>query len=171
MAINLYQRSIQELTKTIEDCLKNKEKISCLILFYSTIDIMAWLSRDPHDADSTREDFIRWVEEFLLPGSGLDCKGEDLYAARCAVIHSYTQVWGISQNNKVGANKIHYIWSKVSNSTAKKNKSKPTDETISIPVESLVKALQTAIQRFNNSLTDNRAMFELINERSKKFFI
>jgi len=171
MATNLYQRSMQELTKTIEDCLKNKEKISCLILFYSTIDIMAWLSRDPHDADSTREDFIRWVEEFLLPGSGLDCKGEDLYAARCAVIHSYAEVWGISQSNKVAVNKIHYVWGKVNNSTTKLNKSKPTDETISIPVESLVKSLQTAIQRFNNSLTDNRSMFELINERSKKYFI
>ena len=44
MATNLYQSSIQELTKTIEDCLKNKEKLSCLILFYSTIDIMAWLA-------------------------------------------------------------------------------------------------------------------------------
>ena len=171
MATNLYQSSIQEMTKTIEDCLKNKEKLACLILFYSTIDIMAWLSRDPHNADSTREDFIHWVEEFLLPGSGLDCKGEDLYAARCAVIHSYAEVWGISQSNKVAVNKIHYVWGKVNNSTTKLNKSKPTDETISIPVESLVKSLQTAIQRFNNSLTDNRSMFELINERSKKYFI
>jgi hypothetical protein len=171
MATNLYQSSIQEMTKTIEDCLKNKEKLACLILFYSTIDIMAWLSRDPHDADSTREDFIRWVEEFLLPGTGLDCKGEDLYAARCAVIRSYAQAWGSSQNYKIAGNKIHYIWGKVNNSNAKISKSKPTDEPISIPVESLVKALQTAIQRFNNSLIDNRAMFELINERSKKFFI
>jgi len=68
MTIQLYQNSIQELTKSIDECLKNNEKLSVLILLYSTIDIMVWLSRDPHDAASTKEDFVRWVEEFMLPG-------------------------------------------------------------------------------------------------------
>jgi len=76
MATNLYQSSIQELTKTIEDCLKNKEKTILFDFILLTIDIMAWLSRDPHNADSTREDFIHWVEEFLLPDQDSTAKAK-----------------------------------------------------------------------------------------------
>ncbi len=171
MTIKLYQDSIQELTKSIDECLKNKEKSSVLILLYSTIDIMVWLSRDPHDAAATKEDFIRWVEEFMLPGSGVNCTGEDLYAARYALIHSYAQVWGTSQSNSVEVSKIVYVWNQTGKASAKISKTKQKSETIELAIENLAKALQNAIQRFNNSLTDNRTLFDLVNERSKKFFV
>jgi hypothetical protein len=171
MANNLYQTSVQELTKSIDECLKNKEKISLLILIYTTIDIMVWLSRDPHDADATKEDFIRWVSEFLLPGSGLECTGENLYAARCAMLHSYAPAWGTSQNNKADGYTIVYTWNKKAKATAKVSSVKQKSEDIELSIENLSKALQNAIQRFNNSLIDNRTLFELVNERSKKFFV
>ena len=171
MVNNLYQNSIQELTKSIDECLKNKEIISLLILIYSTIDIMVWLSRDPHDAEATKEDFIRWAEEFMLPGSGLECSGENLYAARCAVLHSYAPAWGISQNNKADGNTIAYTWNKMVKATPRISGAKQKSESISLPIENLCKALQNAIQRFNNSLIDNRTLFELVNERSNKFFV
>jgi hypothetical protein len=171
MTIKLYQDSIQELTKSIDECLKNKGKLSVLILLYSTIDIMVWLSRDPHDAAATKEDFVRWVEEFMLPGSGVNCTGEDLYAARCALIHCYAQVWGTNQSSNTDASKIAYVWNKTIKATSKLSKSKQKNETISLSIENLAKALQNAIQRFNNSLIDNRTLFELVNERSKKFFV
>ena len=170
MTIKLYQDNIQELTKSIDECLKNKDKLSALILLYSTIDIMVWLSRDPHDAAATREDFIRWVDEFMLPGSGVNCTGEDLFAARCALIHSYAQAWGTSQSNNADASKIMYVWNATAKSTPKISKTKPKNETIELVIETLSKALQNAIQRFNNSLIDNRTLFELVNERSNKFF-
>ena len=171
MTIQLYQNSIQELTKSIDECLKNNEKLSVLILLYSTIDIMVWLSRDPHDAASTKEDFVRWVEEFMLPGSGVNCTGEDLYSGRCAVILSYAPAWGTSQSNKADGNKIVYAWNKTVKSPSKLSSTKQKSETISLSIENLSKALQNAIQRFNNSLTDNRTLFDLVNERSNKFFV
>ena len=172
MAKNLYESNLLELTKSIEDCLKSKEKLACLVLLYSTIDIMVWLSRDPHDADATKDDFVSWVEEFLLPGSGIICSAEDLYTARCFIIHSYAQVWGVNQSYKGEANKIHYMWGKTSKETVKHDNGNRLKETaIDLPVEKLVSALQAAIQRFNNSLIDNRTLFELVDERSQKFFI
>jgi hypothetical protein len=171
MTIKLYQDSIQELTKSIDECLNNKEKLSVLILLYSTIDIMVWLSRDPHDAAATKEDFVHWVEEFMLPGSGVNCTGEDLYAGRCALIHSYAQVWGTSQSNIADASKIVYGWNKTVKANPKVNKTKQNNETIELSIENLAKALQNAIQRFNNSLIDNRTLFDLVNERSNKFFV
>ncbi|MGD1041108.1 MAG: hypothetical protein ABR914_09880 [Dehalococcoidales bacterium] len=172
MAKNLYENNVKELIKSIEECLQNKEKISCLILLYSTIDILVWLSRDPHDADATKDDFVSWIDEFLLPGSGLNCSADDLYAGRSALVHSYAQSWGVNQNFKGEIGKIHYVWGKVSKETVKHdNGNRLQQAAIDLPVEKLLTALQNAVQRFNNSLIDNRTLFELVDERSQKYFI
>jgi hypothetical protein len=174
MAKNIYENNLRELIKTIDYCFKGKESFSGLILLYSLIDIMAWLSRDQHDADSTKSDFIRWVEEFLLPGSSLVCTAEDLYSARCSIIHSYAPEWGTSMSSQSEVKQIFYIWGKAHKGTLGghvNSSSEKKDENVVLHLDDLVNALKIAIQRFNDSLTYNRALSELIDERSKKFFI
>jgi hypothetical protein len=174
MAKNIYESNIHELIKAIDASFKGKESLSGLILLYSLIDIMAWLSRDQHDADSTKSDFIHWVEEFLLPGSSLACTGEDLYSARCSIIHSYAPEWGSSMGRQSEAKKIHYIWGKAGKVTPvghANSSSEKKDENVVLHIDDLVNALKIAIQRFNDSLSYNRALFELIDDRSRKFFI
>jgi hypothetical protein len=173
MAKNVYESNIRELVKNTEACFRNKELLSGLILFYSVVDIMAWLSRDPHDADATKSDFVRWVEEFLLPGSSLKCSAEELYSARCAVIRSYAQEWGSGLGGKGEANKISYVWGKVSkeNPEGHKDSSAKKYTAVVLYADDLTEALKVAIQRFNDWLPDNRTLFDLVDERSKKYFI
>ena len=172
MAKILYESNIRKLIATIDYCFKENDKLSGLILLYSVIDIMSWLSRDPHDAESTKSDFIRWIEEFLLPGSNLKCTAEELYQARFSIIHSYIPEWGTTMNVKSDGNKITYIWGKAGKN-AKDENIKSTSRkpvTVVVNVDDFVNALKIAIQRFDNSLVDNRALFELIEDRSRKFF-
>ena len=61
-----------------------------LILLYATIDAMAWLDRPDGQDDAHADDFIAWVDRYLLPDSGLPCTGADLYGARCGFLHSHT---------------------------------------------------------------------------------
>jgi len=61
-----------------------------LILLYATIDAMAWLDRPDGQADVHADDFIDWVDSYLLPDSGLPCSGADMYGARCGFLHSHT---------------------------------------------------------------------------------
>ena len=173
MAKDLYESNIIELIKTIDYCFKGKANLSGLILLYSVIDIMAWLSRDRHDADSTKNDFIRWVNEFLLPGSNIACTAEDLYSARCSLIHSYAPEWGTSMNHQNETKKIYYVWGKARKEQFEGNVSISTekDASIVLHLDDLVSALKIAVQRFNESFAYNRPLFELINERSKKFFV
>jgi len=57
-----------------------------LTVLYAAIDTMAWSSRK--DGDVTRQDFIGWVDKYMDPQRSLPCTPEDLYAARCGVLHS-----------------------------------------------------------------------------------
>ncbi|MGA9696431.1 MAG: hypothetical protein WBQ62_08480, partial [Dehalococcoidales bacterium] len=84
----------------------------------------------------------------------------------------YAQSWGVNQNFKGEIGKIHYVWGKVSKETVKHdNGNRLQEAAIDLPVEKLLTALQNAVQRFNNSLIDNRTLFELVDERSQKYFI
>jgi len=58
------------------------------MLLYAGIDAMAWLDRPESSMDVTARDFINWTDKYLLSGDGLT--GEDLYEARCGILHSLT---------------------------------------------------------------------------------
>jgi len=61
-----------------------------LILLYSGIDAMAWLDRPLNQPDVHPDDFIEWIDKYLLPTSDLPCNSADLYGARCGLLHSHT---------------------------------------------------------------------------------
>ena len=79
--------------------------IPALVLLYWAIDGMAWVSvsGDRHDVNST--DFKTWVESYLLPDSHLDCDADDLWAARCGVVHSQ-----IMDSRKAREGRARHIW-------------------------------------------------------------
>ena len=128
MAKDLYENNVHELLKTIDNCFKGKTNLSGLILLYSVIDIMVWLSRDQHNADSTKNDFIRWVEEFMLPGSSLVCTAEDLYSARCSIIHTYAPEWGTNMSYQNETKIIYYISGRAYKETKKGNGSTSSEK-------------------------------------------
>ena len=173
MAKDLFESNVLELIKAIDYSFKDNVNLPGLILFYSAIDIMAWLSRDLHDSDVTRNDFIRWVNEFMLPGTGLACTAEELYAARYNIIHSYAPEWGTGINRREReAKKIIYVWGKARTEVLESqvNQQPEKDKTVVVYTDQLVSSLKMAIERFNSSLSFNRALSESVYERSEKYF-
>jgi hypothetical protein len=89
-------------------CLENGLMMPALMLLYATIDCMAWLDRDLSHDDVKRDDFLRWVDRHLLPNGAIPCTAIDLYAARCAILHSYTAESLLSRQGQ--ARQIWYAW-------------------------------------------------------------
>lgn len=85
-----FERKVKQLFAALEHCLGTNLWEPALILTYSGIDAMAWLDRPADHEDVTPDDFIAWVNTYLLPESGLNCSAEDLYGARCGMLHSHT---------------------------------------------------------------------------------
>lgn len=81
---------LKALWKAIDICLEHNLWEPALILIYSGIDAMAWLDRPRDRDDVTPDDFINWVNKYLLPESALECTAEDMYGARCGLLHSHT---------------------------------------------------------------------------------
>jgi hypothetical protein len=65
---------------------KNGCDTHALVLVFSSIDKMAWLTRK--NTDHTRSAFIRWVDHYFLPAGSISLDAIDLYAARCGLLHT-----------------------------------------------------------------------------------
>ncbi len=81
--------------------------LQALIILYSAIDTLAWASLS--SGDVTQSDFCRWVDTYLTPQSQIGCTSEDLYGARCALVHSSAAESRMSRQGR--ANELWYVTS------------------------------------------------------------
>lgn len=59
-----------------------------LILTFSGIDQMAWLTLTTDESNGS--DFTAWVKKNINPEASLGCTADDLWAARCGLVHTAT---------------------------------------------------------------------------------
>jgi hypothetical protein len=109
-AIAAMARSFDDFFGAIDLLIENKLDQPALALIYSTIDAAASLDRDPTHKDVERSDFLRWVDTYLLPSSGLACTSMDLYAARCGLLHAFAAFSALTRSGR--ARTIAYAWGK-----------------------------------------------------------
>ena len=97
--------TVEQYWKALEKCFEDELALPILTLTYSMIDAMAWLGSELKE-EHVRNRFENWVQHWLLSRGHLDCTSTDLYAARCAVLHTMTADSGLS--GKGDARRIIY---------------------------------------------------------------
>lgn len=91
MATNNGFQPIFDILQEIKKSFAADALMASLAMIFVGIDAMAWLSL-PIDRNSVkRDDFCNWVDAYLKaePGESYQYAGIDLYAARCALLHTY----------------------------------------------------------------------------------
>jgi hypothetical protein len=74
----------------INTLLANGGGRGAVILIYAGMDTMAFLDMPEGQTEVRGRDFIRWAGRYVrFPGS-VQVTGEELYAARCGMLHTYT---------------------------------------------------------------------------------
>lgn len=77
-----------DLKRGIAVALEQGFHVSAAIILFSSIDILANLDRPGGKVEGEAPDFVRWVERYLLPLLPAGIPGEEVYSARCAVVHT-----------------------------------------------------------------------------------
>jgi hypothetical protein len=170
MSKKVYKENINQLLEVIDSNLKTKMLLPSLILIYAGIDIMAWLNRDESHQENNRNDFKNWVNKDLLPESGLNCNADDLYGARCSILHSYTAESTMS--NQGMAKMICYAWGTIDESKCQRfiDLSSQKGKAIVMNIDTLNSAFKVGIQRFNKVLSKNSSLSKLVSKRTDKYF-
>lgn len=105
-----FLRNNAEMLDAAEHCLSAQRFMPALVLMYSHIDTLAWAAAGASQT-LVRVRFEQWVDRWLLPrlpSYASEITATDLYAARCAVLHTLT---GKSDLSKAGkAREFSYAW-------------------------------------------------------------
>lgn len=103
---SLYNVLLNGIIKDIDGAWERKSHRATLILLYCGIDAMAHLTMPAGKDKATRADFVAWSEKHLhfrdadkKPTQTLP--GLELYAARCALVHTYSTEADLHKEGKV----------------------------------------------------------------------
>jgi hypothetical protein len=119
-----------------------------LILLYSGIDALAWASLP--SGDVTRSDFCNWVNQYMDPQSSLGCSSEDLYAARCGMLHSSTAESKLSREGR--ASELWYVTSPHSIPKLDAHRQEVGSRAKVVYFTALVSAFAEGVMRFSDDL-------------------
>jgi len=155
---------VKQTTRAIELCLQGDLWEPALVLMLSFIDACAWLARALDHADVKSEDFITWVEKYLLPDSKLECTAEELYGARCGMLHSLTGESRLHRQEKV--RKIYWSRSQDDNVyTLLQLRMNEKFLPVGVGIDHLFWALGKALDRFGEDLDSNAELGRLVGDR------
>ncbi|MCK4395917.1 hypothetical protein KAW96_04895 [candidate division WOR-3 bacterium] len=161
--------AIEDIKKAIDCCFEENSLIPGLIIVYATIDIMGWLNMPESQKDSSGDDFRNWARKFLIQELPLECNADDLWGARCGILHSYSAE--SSQSRGSLARKVHYASKRLHAKELQElyeeiNK----DDSVVIAIEELYEAIKNSIVNFLEFLEANPEHAEIVFQRAKKIF-
>ena len=95
--VNVIYKGIKE---PIVLCMENNYQRAALQLVFSAIDSLTKLCLPEGKNSSTRKDYAKWCEKYLLFESREKIKGIEWYAARCGLLHNYGIDSNLSRDGK-----------------------------------------------------------------------
>ncbi len=165
----VYWQNVHELRKAPEFCLRNAWVLSAAKLIYSGIDNLAWLVRAHDRPNVEKADFADFVGEYLLPSSGLPCDSEELYSARCGLLHCNTAESNISR-----AGNARYFSYATGSSPEDEGyehiSSESRSKHVVVHIEKLYVAYSMSIDRLNQRITRDTDFADSIYRRSAKLY-
>jgi hypothetical protein len=95
MATETFHQNCAQVLATAHLCLERKLQMPALILIYTLIDTFAWVVSDNN-------------EKWMLAHRPLPCSATELYAARCAVLHTLSSQTALTQSGE--ARQVAHAW-------------------------------------------------------------
>lgn len=163
------RRQVWDLDVAVDLCLQQQPRFAlpALVLMYAGIDAMAWVSMPDDRSEGQGQDYRRWVDQFLLPDSGLTCNADDLWAARCGVVHAQ-----IMDSKHAQKNRARHFWYYVGPQNRylipmnEGNQKNP----MTIPVDHLVGAFKAGTARFFDAIEKDDALRHTTWARANRYY-
>lgn len=173
--IKSFKKAIQDFITSIDFCNSQGLMMPTLVQIYSFIDAFAWLSRPDVKDDSDRNDFMNWVDKFILIDSTLNCNSLDLYAARCSIIHSMTPRAKLVRDGK--ARIINYCWGSakidaIEKIILEKEMSGEIDRGthVALHIDDLISHVIAGIKRYETFVFTEKKLAVMVLTRANSYF-
>ncbi|TMA11717.1 MAG: hypothetical protein E6J89_06980 [Deltaproteobacteria bacterium] len=136
---------------------------SAVILILCGVDAMAYLDMPASQHDATRNDFVRWAEQYIKFPCNEQLTGLDLYGARCAMLHNYGTASDLSRKGK--CRQVGYMDESVPEVRFDPNVSK---DLVLVSVPALADAFFSGVDKFLVDLFAVKKKAPIAEQRLKK---
>ncbi len=153
---------LRSLTEQIKRCDDQGLTTPSVAMCFICIDAMASLARPSGKDKVTRNDFIEWCDKYLKPTSlhqQYHYSGVDIYAARCALIHTYGTTAELHEKPNVVKFLYHDLQSLSHDVYAE-------DNIVVISTKSLVMDVCKAVESFITECESTSSLKELVLSRT-----
>ena len=152
------------IRRGIEVALAAEAYPSAVILIYSGIDSMAYLAMPDGQDDVRRPDFVDWASRYLRFPCAHQLTGNDLYGARCAMLHNYSVTSRMSRSGE--CRKIGYM-----NHSVPEVRYDPTVDPslVMVSIVGLAEAFFRGIDQFLVNAFEQRERHPLLERRLASF--
>lgn len=163
--------SIDKLVEAVRYCREANLILPALCLMFIAVDTLGSLIRPRDKPAQDREDFLLWVEKFLLPGSELPCSALDLYGARCSLLHAYSASSRLAREGR--AKKLCWAWGDTTTQQmqALADGSKDAGNLIAVHIDDLFESFFLGKRRFHEAIAANPALEALVEERATSILV
>ncbi len=158
----------QGIKRDIRVTYENRCYRASLILIYCGVDAMTYLDMPPNQVEVTRKDFIKWAERYLSPklsNQTTRITGDELYSARCAVVHTYSIYSRATESHSV-----RIIGYTVDGNHPIAWNPKIREDMVILRLDTLRDAFFTAIDQFLVESYADKQKQPILNERLGKLF-
>lgn len=131
------------MLRSIEVLLEAQCLVASVALIFSTIDAVSALSRPVGQPETEKSVFISWVNKYVKPRGSIGCSAQDLYAARCGVLHSYSADSRLGRQGQV--RRLIYEWEQ---GPSADDSTPLPDNAVVLSVERLHGSMIDAIRRY-----------------------
>ena len=147
-------------TEQIKQCDAQGLVTPSIAMSFICIDAMAGLARPSDKSRVTRVDFIDWCDKYLKSNAEQQYQysGKDVYAARCALLHTY----GTTAELHDKSNIMKFLYHDCNSLT---HKLYVEENTVAISTKSLVIDVCNAVDSFIAECTSNASLGNLVISR------
>ncbi|HHF3195268.1 TPA: hypothetical protein ACPJ2I_004742 [Vibrio alginolyticus] len=152
---------------------QNKFMGQALTVIYSTIDACGLLDAPDSQEKATSSTFKSWVNKYMFENDSLECNADDLWGARCAVLHTHTSTSDLSKANRV--REIQYISGPPQHPVVEAfmvaSKEVGEGKAIGVNIDLLVIDFLKAIAKFSAEFSVRAKQSEVCRERASQILL
>jgi hypothetical protein len=155
---------LSDLTEAVTKAFQ-APSLPAFILLYATIDILSSLTRPMNQTGTSRAVFKDWVTKYMLGTRTLDWNANDVYGARCGILHTYSIESDQSRTNK--AKPLVFISNTDERFFFVGQKSVNPRRAIRVELHEFLRAFSDATRRFEMAIQSDVTLKKMVLHHSK----
>jgi hypothetical protein len=152
----VFDRILSQLRTGAPYLFSSRRTLPGFLLLYTSIDIIASLTRPVNAASTTGAFYKDWVNDYMLPDSNLDITAEEMWGARCGLLHTGTAESNLSRRQ--GARMINYIGTTEAADEMQTRNDPTRTRDLFVSTPRFVEAFVAGCDRFKAKVQSDRAL-------------